>query len=58
MLVMSLLFLLLSLQGPGWLLLAMAGSTADNRVQASAAATQLLRRLKELSDCSISSSGT
>jgi len=62
MLVMSLLLLLLLLQGTGWLLLAMAdpplGRTAENRMLASVAATKLLRRLKELSGCYISSSGT
>jgi len=55
---MSLLLLLLSLQGTGWLLLAMGdppiGRTAENGILASVAATKLLRRLKELSDCSIS----
>jgi hypothetical protein len=58
MLVMSLLLLLLLLQGTGWLLLAMAGRTAENRILASGAATKLLRKLKELSGCSISSSRT
>jgi hypothetical protein len=58
MLVMSLLLLLLLLQGMGWLLLAMAGRTAENRILASVAATTLLRRSKELSGYSISSSGT
>jgi len=57
MLAMSLLLLLLSLQGTGWLLLAMAGRTAENRILASVAATKLLRRLKELSGCSMSFSG-
>jgi len=57
MLVMSLLLLLLLLQGTGWLLLAMAGRTAANHILASVAAKKLLRRLKELSGCSISSSG-
>jgi hypothetical protein len=46
MLVMLLLLLLLSLQGTGWLLLAMAGRTAENRIPASVAATMLLGRLK------------
>jgi hypothetical protein len=58
MLVMLLLLLLLSLQGTGWLLLAMAGRTAENRIPASVAATMLLGRLKELSGCSLSSSET
>ena len=61
MLVMSLLLLLLLPQGTGWLLLAMAhlpiGRTAENRMLASVAATKLLRQLKELLRCSISSSG-
>jgi len=61
MLVMLLLLLLLLLQGTGGLLLAMEdlplGKTAANCMLALVAATKLLRRLKELSDCSISSSG-
>jgi hypothetical protein len=59
MLVISLLLLLLLLllQGTGWLLLPMAGRTAENRILAPVAATNLLRRLKELSGYSISSSG-
>jgi hypothetical protein len=56
MLVMSLLLLLLSLQGMGWLLLVIAGRTAENHILASVAATKLQRRLKELSSCSLSSS--
>jgi len=60
--VMSLLLLLLLLQGTGWLLLAMAdpsiGSTAENHIPASAAAKMLLTRLKEFLGCSISSTGT
>jgi hypothetical protein len=43
MLVMLLLLLLLSLQGMGWLLLAMAGRTAENRILASVAVINLLR---------------
>jgi len=62
MVVMLLLLLLLLLQGTGWQLLAMAdppiGRTAENHMLASVAATKLLRRLKELLGCSISSSGT
>jgi len=58
MLVMLLQLQLLSLQGTGWLLLAMAGRTTENYILASVAATKLLRGLKELSGCSISSSGT
>jgi len=58
---MSLLLLLLLLQGTGWLLLAMAnlplGKTVENRLLAPVAATKLLRELKELSGCSISFSG-
>jgi len=57
MLVMLLLLLLLLLQETGWLLLAMAGRTAENRILASVAATKLLRRLTELSGCFISSAG-
>jgi len=61
MLVMSLLLLLLLRQGTGWLLLAMAdppiGRTAENHMLASVEATKVLRHLKELSGCSISSSG-
>jgi hypothetical protein len=52
MLVMSLVLLLLFQQGTGWLVLAMAdppiGSTAESCMLALAAATKLLRRLKEL----------
>jgi len=51
---------LLSLQGTGWLLLVMVGlpidRTAENCMQASMAATKLLRRLKEWLGYSISSS--
>jgi len=58
--VMSLLMLLVSLQGMGWLLLVRAdppiGSTAENCMVGSVAATMLLRRLKEVSGCSTSSS--
>jgi len=43
MLVMSLLLLLLSLQGMGWLLLAMAGRTAEIPILAAVAATKQLR---------------
>jgi len=63
MLVMSMLLqlLLLLLQGMGWLLLAMAdppiGRTAECCMLASVAATKVLRRLKELSGCPVSSSG-
>jgi hypothetical protein len=57
MLVMLLQLQLQLLQGTGWLLLAMAGRTAGNRILASVAATKLLRRFKELSGCSISYSG-
>jgi len=62
-LVMSLsLLLLLLLQGMGWLLLAMAdppiGRTVENRMVAFVAETNLLCRLKELSDSCISSSET
>jgi len=60
MLAMLWLLLLLSLQGMGWLLLAMAdppiSRTAENRMLASVAATKLLRRYRDLSGCSISSS--
>jgi len=62
MLVMLLLLLLLSPQGIGWLLLAMAdppiGRTAENRMLPSLAATKLLRLFKTLLGCSISSSRT
>jgi len=62
MLVISLLFLLLLLQGTGWLLLGMAvppiGRTAENHILASVAATTRSRRYKELSGCSIRSSRT
>jgi len=62
MIMLLLLLLLLLLQGPGWLLLAMAdpriGRTAENCMLASAAVTKLLRRFKELSGCSIRSSET
>jgi len=59
MLAMSLLLLLL--QGTGWLLLAMAdppiGRTAENHILAAAVGSKLLRRLKDVSGRSISSSG-
>jgi len=62
MLVMSLLLMLPLLQGTVSLLLAMAdlpiARTAENCMLASVAATKLLRWLKELSGCSISSSRT
>jgi len=62
LLVIWLLFVLLLMQGTGWLLLAMAdqpiGWTAENRMLALVAATKLLRQLKELTGCSMSSSGT
>jgi hypothetical protein len=61
MFVMTLLLLLLSLQGTGWLLLVMADPpivrTAENCILSSVAATKLLRQLKELLGSSISSSG-
>src|SRR5258705_11423117 len=61
-LVMLLLLLLLLLQGTGWLLVAMAdpptGKTAENSMLGSVAAMKLLRRLRELSGCSICSSVT
>jgi len=61
MLVMSSLMLLLWLQGMGWTLPTMAdlpiGITAENPMLASVAATELQGRLKELSGCSICSSG-
>jgi len=61
MVVMSLLFQLLSIQGCGWLLLSIRdrpiGSTAENCVLTLLTATQLLRWLKELLDCSVHSSG-
>jgi len=60
-LVMLLLLLLLLQQGMGWLLLAVAdlpiGITAENHMLASEAATKLLRQLKELLGCILSSSG-
>jgi len=62
MLVMSLLLLMLSLQGMGWLPLVLVdppiGRTAENCMLVSVAATMMLRRLKELSGCSISCSRT
>jgi len=62
MLEMSFVLLLLSLQGTGWLLLAVAdppiGRTAENRMIASVAATKQLRRFKELLGCSIKTSRT
>ena len=62
MFVMSLLLLLLLLEGRGWLLLAMAdppiGRTAEDGILAAVAATKLLRPLKELLGCSIGFSGT
>ena len=62
MLVMLLLLQLLLLQGNGWLLLAMAdppiARTAEDCMLAAVAATKLLRQLKELSGCAISTSGT
>jgi len=61
MLVMSFLLLLILLEGTCWWLLMMAdppiGRTAENHMLASVVATNLLRRLTELSGCSISFSG-
>jgi hypothetical protein len=59
MLEMSMLLLLLLLPGTGWLLLAMAdppiGRTSENHTLASDAARKLLRRVTEISGCTISS---
>jgi hypothetical protein len=61
LLVMLLLVLVLSQEGMGWLLVAMAdpsrGRTAEKRILASVAATKLLRRLTQISCCAISFSG-
>jgi hypothetical protein len=61
-LMMSLLLILLWLQGTGWLLLAMAdlpiGRAAETHVLASVAASKLLRRLMEWSGFTISYSGS